>query len=53
MRLYILIKMREKDLRNLKIKSFSLPKRSLGLLWVFIEYLIKIFLKKVILELDK
>lgn len=53
MRLYILIKMREKDLRNLKIKSFSLTKRSLGLLWVFIKYLIKIFLKKVILELDK
>lgn len=53
MRLYILIKMREKDLRNLKIKSFSLPKKILGLLWVFIKYLIKIFLKKVILELDK
>lgn len=46
MRLYILIKMREKDLRNLKIKSFSLTKKILSLLWVFIEYLIKKFLKK-------
>ena len=46
MRLYILIKMREKDLRNLKIKSFSLTKKILGLIQVFIKYLIKIFLKR-------
>ena len=33
--------MREKDLRNLKIKSFSLTKKILGLIQVFIKYLIK------------